>query len=171
MSPARVEHRSGPALFVAFPAMTRMPGENSERLFFDGRLRTWSPFARKVMSNFHQNPRKHPKAPQGTPKAPLCWIWDAHGAAMGSPLGPMQLHGEPIGSPWGPLGAHGVPLGGGKNFSGTGSNHAKTIFTNSRSTALGRTLLVHIYITYIYIIYIYIQVWYIRCDSCMVHQV
>ena len=145
---------------------------SSERPFFDGRLCTWSPFARKVMSIFYQNPRKHPKAPPRHPKAPMCWIWiwDAHGAPMGghgrpwaAHSGPMQLHGEPIGNPWGPLGAQGVPLGAhgahgeaiwgpmgrqwgtmGAHGAHSGSNHAKTIFTNSRSTALGRTLLVYV---------------------------
>ena len=58
---AHVEDRSGTARFVPFPRMGSMSGVSSARLYFDGRLHTLSPFAQKVMSNFHQNPRKHPK--------------------------------------------------------------------------------------------------------------
>ena len=54
-APGACEHRSRPTRFVPFPGMPPMPGMprmprmSSERLFFVGRLHTWSPFARKVM--------------------------------------------------------------------------------------------------------------------------
>ena len=53
---ARVEHRSGPAWFVAFPRMgwmprmPVMPPMNSERLHFDGRHYDLAIFTRKVVS-------------------------------------------------------------------------------------------------------------------------
>ena len=104
MPQARVEPRSGRARFGPFPRMPRMRGMNSERLYFEGRLRTWSPFARKVMSNFHQNPRKHPKA---SPRDPCVGL----GTPMGRPLDVMGGHGQPIGLHAVPWGTHREPMG------------------------------------------------------------
>ena len=65
---------------------------------------------------------------------------EAHGEPLGVPWGPMGCpwgaHGEPMGHPWGAMGSHGAPMGSAKP-QGQGN-----IYTNSRSTAIGRLLLV-----------------------------
>ena len=88
---------------------------NSDRLYFEGMLRTWSPFTRKVISYFHQNPRelpkaspRHPTAPQGSPKSS-----PRHPKApQGAPRGPKR-HFER--RPKATQGAPGRPKGSLKN--------------------------------------------------------
>ena len=67
---ARVEHRSGPARFVAFPRlgwmprMPRMPVMSSERLFFDGRHSDLQTFTREVLSKNDICPARQRPTPE-----------------------------------------------------------------------------------------------------------
>ena len=97
--------------------------------------------------------------PMGPAWGPMGPPWNSHGThghpwgAHGAPSGPPW---EPMGPPWAPLGSQEAPWGPhGASWGHHGASegphaHAKvhtqgpeTISTNSRSTAIGRLLLVH----------------------------